>query len=659
MGTAASKRPLMMAPLLLIKLLQLQSSSSSRYYSTPSPSALVNVVAFQYPNRKSDRRLYNRNNYRPTQKLSSATNKEAARGGGDGGVNRENIRRKSSKGKGGSPKNTCESIRSNEITATYYIQFSRVFQRHVVYQSGTQANNNNNDDQEEVIQSFQYLDDAITCYPNARILAPRDVPFPPPLCTIDWTMLSSPETTVALGGYNKKEEECESTIAGMGLWSLCELEYDAKDTDPRSARLALVEGHQDHDIQSNDALRKLLQLVSTSSSSMVPRHFFRLDHRRFALGGHTPESITINHARVMSLLSCGRSVGNIGVEGNKDAVVGLAMSSSDVEFVLSNFPQLCLYDSNELEALVRFLLAPMPSSTMSSSVTLVADTGVCGEMVDWPRLAHLGYGAGLTIEQATRAIRVMPELMALYYEDSRKPSVGYMYTQTQQQLSPQLCDEIQRQLSPFLEGADFSDTIMIGYLYSLGISWKKLRVLLSAFPLWTTNNLDPGWEILQRGPVRSLLKRHSLDYLRQRLQVRPSDVYKMIKTHTRLSTYDAATKILPTLDKLQRSLDLRSSELKQLVLRMPSVIGMGTFEKDGGKPSALDQRLDFFQNEGKNVHSSLCFIPIALYDTKIHCTYFFSRNVHQRDKRISAQATFLDTIRNCFVAATKIRLFPS
>jgi hypothetical protein len=134
--------------------------------------------------------------------------------------------------------------------------------------------------------------------------------------------------------------------------------------------------------------------------------------------------------------------------------------------------------------------------------------------------------------------------------------------------------------------------------------------------LWTTNNLDPGWEIVQRGPVRSSLKRHSLDYLRQRLQVRPSDVYKMIKTHTRLSTYDAATKILPTLDTLQRRLDLRSSELRQLILRMPSVIGMGTSEKDGGGPSAFDQRMDFLQNEGKEGYCCLQLITFTCCCTR-------------------------------------------
>jgi hypothetical protein len=419
-----------------------------------------------------------------------------------------------------------------------------------------------------------------------------------------------------------------------------------------------------HDVQSNESLRTLLQLVSSSSSSVVPRHFFRLDHRRFALGGHTPESITINHARVVSLLSRGgRNGGSGSSSSSSSSSVGLAMNSLDVAFVLSNFPQICLYDSNELETLIRFLLAPCPPSIISS-VTLVADTGVGGEKVDWPKLAYEGYGVGLTLEQATKAMRVMPELMALYYEDSRKPSVGYMYTQLQQQqqMSPQLCDEVKMQLGQFLEGTDFSDTLTLGYLYSLGISWKKLRLLLSAFPLWTTNNLDPGWEIIQRGPVRSSLKRHSLDYLRQRLQIRPSDVYRMIKTHTRLSTYDAATKISPTLDVLQRSLHLRSSELKQLVLRMPSVIGMGTSEKDGGGLSAFDQRLDFFQNEGKDIFvsspSRLIAVTHILSPHTDFVTSSSSRHVHKRNKGICAKATVLDTVWNFFVATAKITLFP-
>ncbi|KAL7499845.1 hypothetical protein ACHAWT_007865 [Skeletonema menzelii] len=569
--------------------------------SSINPSISKNTVKKQ----RSTKKAANKNR-RATLKGNGGALKTASSANASEKKRKARIKTPSRKSKKKSATTIANKKKNEHTSSTYYIQFSRVFQRHVVYKTKTDTATHTANDQ--VMQSFLFLDDATTAYPKARIVAPRDVPFPPPLCTIDWTLMSSSSSASAgvAAGYNKVEEECETTIAGMGLFGLCELEYDVANNHVHNTNgkypvdtstTTTIDGgngdnqkqqHQ-HDAQSNEALRTLLRLVSSSSSSVIPRHFFRLDHRRFALGGHTPESITINHARVVSLLSCAHD--------NGSSSIGLAMSSSDVKFVLSNFPQLCLYDTLELETFIRFLLAPLPPS-MIPSVTLVADTGVGGEKVDWPRLASEGYGVNLTLEQATKAMRLMPELMALYYEDSRKPSVGYMYTQLQQQILPELCEEVKMQLGQFLEGADFSDTLTLGYLYgNLGISWKKLRLLLSAFPLWTTNNLDPGWEILQRGPVRSSLKRHSLDYLRQRLQIRPSDVYKMMKTHTRLSTYDAATKILPTLDKLQRSLGLRNSELRQLILRMPSVIGMGTSEKEGGKLSAFDQRLDFFQNE--------------------------------------------------------------
>jgi len=60
-----------------------------------------------------------------------------------------------------------------------------------------------------------------------------------------------------------------------------------------------------------------------------------------------------------------------------------------------------------------------------------------------------------------------------------------------------------------------------------------------------------------------------------------------------LSTYNARNKILPTLDMLQRKLDLKSAELRKLILRMPSLVGMGS--------AAFEDRLDFFTNEGEKV----------------------------------------------------------
>jgi hypothetical protein len=55
--------------------------------------------------------------------------------------------------------------------------------------------------------------------------------------------------------------------------------------------------------------------------------------------------------------------------------------------------------------------------------------------------------------------------------------------------------------------------------------------------------------------------------------------------------YDSQNKILPALDRLQGKLELTSAELRKLVLRMPSLMGMGM--------SAFEDRLDFFTSEGK------------------------------------------------------------
>ena len=185
---------------------------------------------------------------------------------------------------------------------------------------------------------------------------------------------------------------------------------------------------------------------------------------------------------------------------------------------------------------------------------------------------------------------MMPELLALYYEDSVKPSIQYMYNQMQgRSPSSKLIEEASVQLN--LEGTDPTDAFTFAHLNSIGVSWGQLRILTSSLPLWRTVNLVTNWEILARGPVKRELKRPALDYLRRRLQIGPGDIYRLLKTHTRLSTYDACNKIVPTLDMLQSGLRLSSAELRRLILRMPSLVGMGA--------SAFEDRYDFFTNEGK------------------------------------------------------------
>ena len=448
---------------------------------------------------------------------------------------------------------------------------------------------------DEVIQSFEFLDDATRAYPTSNVLAPKDVLHPPPSCSLvhpddnDNDSRNVGSSLLSRGRYidsKLEEEECETTIAGMGLWTLCELEYNDSMNDS-----SIVSTDE-----ANAALRKLLELVSFDNSmNMVPRHFFRLDARRFAQRGLTSEKIVVNYANVVYLLSCCRDH-----EHTDKRAVGLAMDASDVKFVIQNCPQLCLYKTVELEGLIRFLLQPLPEAGTIPSVAMIADRGADGTYnnnVDWPSLAAKGYGVGLTVDQATKAIGMMPELLALYYEDSRKPSLHYLQHLHQVSVPAEL--EVYDQLN--LEGADPSDAFTFAYLHSLGVDWGQLRILQKSLPLWTTINIDPDWQLSGKGPIRSMLKRPTLDFLRQHLQIGPSDIYRLLKTHTRLSTYDSCNKMLPICDLLQSTLKLGSSDLRKIILRMPSLLGMGT--------SAFNNRLEFFTNE---VDMSLDDLKVAV-----------------------------------------------
>ena len=249
------------------------------------------------------------------------------------------------------------------------IRFSRVFQRHVVYDEGGR-----------VVESFLFVDEAASTYPNARILAPLDVPFPPPSCTLLYNEEDANVTTVTRSrdryiDTSIEEEECRTSIAGMGLLTLCELEYPPDGSD--------VLGPMERNEQANLALRRLLELVS--SADYAPRHFFQLDVRRFASRGLTVDRIEENHARIVDLLSKGC------VEGKWGRRAGLDLDESDVKFVLSNFPQICMYNCDELATLIRFLISPLPSHEEHPSVVLVAIGAEKAQEVDCRCYLYLAF----------------------------------------------------------------------------------------------------------------------------------------------------------------------------------------------------------------------------------------------------------------------------
>jgi hypothetical protein len=250
-----------------------------------------------------------------------------------------------------------------------YIQFSRVFQRHVVYHKNVDEAGNF---KTEVLQSFEFLDEATAHYPGVTILAPKDLSFPPPTCSISF---DDDDETGRGRKRARDKDECETTIAGMGLTSLCELEYPFQNVSqvpgwvPVNENLTDTLGYR-YD-QSQDAIRTLLSLVLTPRTNKewfslmnLPRHYDRLDEKRFAMRGMTSEMILTNYARLTQLFT---------------GVLGLEFD--DAEFAVCNFPQLCLYNSDELETMVRFLIAPLPPEDYVS-VYMVADEGTRGSSVD-------------------------------------------------------------------------------------------------------------------------------------------------------------------------------------------------------------------------------------------------------------------------------------
>jgi hypothetical protein len=111
----------------------------------------------------------------------------------------------------------------DELISSYYIQFSHAFQRHVVHFSSSSlhrpTNRNGNDDSTRkredgsVVRSYQFLDEALSYYPKARVLPPLDMPYLPSSC------------------FSNNNSSCSNdvdttTIAGMGLWTLCDLDYN-------------------------------------------------------------------------------------------------------------------------------------------------------------------------------------------------------------------------------------------------------------------------------------------------------------------------------------------------------------------------------------------------------------------------------------------------
>ena len=129
------------------------------------------------------------------------------------------------------------------------------------------------------------------------------------------------------------------------------------------------------------------------------------------------------------------------------------------------------------------------------------------------------------------------------------------------------------------------------------VNLDQIRLLLYAFPVLHFPDQEPGWELLESESTRSELNVNAIIYLRKRLQIGNSEVYAMMKTHPRLTSYGVSNNIMPTLNALQTRLGLNTRQLRHIILRMPSLIGIGV--DNTSKQSSLDKRIDFFLHEAR------------------------------------------------------------
>ena len=216
---------------------------------------------------------------------------------------------------------------------------------------------------------------------------------------------------------------------------------------------------------------------------------------------------------------------------------------------------------------------------------------------DWPVVYYkYGYGAGLTVAQLSHALTVVPRWLLAELEMMNDDTVGsseerptivdslqlrqarFLYQET-----PAVVLEVTSQQLPGLYGAAAADAVACAYLHWKGWEFAQIRALLQALPGTLTTALEVSWEVLERAGtnryshnangVRKMLRPDALRYLSNRLQLQPNHWQAILKTHPAVSYYRQPL-LQRNCDALQTTLELKSNELRALILRMPSVLGM-------------------------------------------------------------------------------------
>jgi hypothetical protein len=261
------------------------------------------------------------------------------------------------------------------------------------------------------------------------------------------------------------------------------------------------------------------------------------------------------------------------VIGNLNSMLSLGSSS-----FFDHFPK---SDHGWIQERILFFLSPPPESY---------------DQEDWVRAFCVeGYGVGMTESQTVTAILALRHLLQLYPHDSSsgKPSLPYFYQQLK--VTFPMVDKTRAELGQWISGSCAADLMTFAFLHSIDVSWDQCKIISQALSnSIICTELEPNLKL--RHIKQKQLDEEALHYLRMRLHLSPAELLDMLRTHSRLSFYSKDF-IKLHLDAIQSKLDLPSSELRSLVFRSPSVLGI-SIEK-------LDQRVLFLAEEGK---SSICMM---------------------------------------------------
>lgn len=415
----------------------------------------------------------------------------------------------------------------------YTLEYSPNFHRHIV-----------RDWNGCVVQSYLWLDDAVTAYPSAvRLPVPSYQQYCYHQCLYSSSSCSSANNNSSTGANNcyLPNDDVAAFVAGGGL--------EEATAYPVTH---LVDG-DDEVTKNTDRIYIKFQSLLMWYPAQVDKLMERWPPLRFYPAALLQE-------RLMFLLA---------PLPDDDFILQQANVTDDVDWP-------------------RIFYGTRRGAGMS-----VAQVSHALQVLPEPFLLRLNYNAYYCVLQSDPlAAATVNSLETSYASNNNECStttatqVAVLYDQT----PPLVVQMTHKVLNLWVTGASHVDVASLAYLHWRGWEWQACRIVLHALPSCQQCSLEPSWELFERGrsnsnKVRKTLIPESLSYMQTRLHIRPWHIHAMFKTHTRLTSY-SPVKLKQKLDFLQGRLQLRSSVLRALIMVMPSLLGAST--------DALESRMQFW-----------------------------------------------------------------